>query len=194
MLATDKLCFLCQDAPLPPTPSTSSNPLSRSIRGIGPTSEADLLRSNPFKNYSAADLSLTSIDPVIEIKKERKSSSSGKSKSSSSSSRSKDKATASGSKTVATDPKAEKPKERVACDLGLVYPSEGVEYSFEELKMRVNMEKYVHAMESWGGWEFATAWDEEIRLKGGESASVVCRKCILTCLDRDPRFYIPDFQ
>ena len=148
-----------QDAPLPPTtsadPAAPSDVFSRSLRG---PSEVELLRSNPFLKYDSADLSLASIDPlppapplepVVPAKK--------------TSSRTK------AAKVKATVPAGDRPT-RVACDLDLVYPPRsGREYSFEEIKFGKGV--YESEMASWGGWEWAKEWDEEVQRTGGEFVS-----------------------
>lgn len=58
-----------------------------------------------------------------------------------------------------------KPKERTACDLKAVYPESGVEFSFEELKLRKNRNKY--EVDSWSEWEWFGAWKEEVSRTGG---------------------------
>lgn len=61
----------------------------------------------------------------------------------------------------------EKPKERVAVSLRLIYPSPGVEYSFEELKAKSRKEKYLEEeVESWNGWEWREKWEEEVERTG----------------------------
>ncbi|GAA6015152.1 hypothetical protein JCM10207_003619 [Rhodosporidiobolus poonsookiae] len=165
---------------------------SRSQR---PASEAELLRSNPFKNYAAADVDLVARDPLegLEVvpaasastssattskarpaavgereKKERSSSSQARSKSSSKSSSSSKPSSSAPSGTSSTpSASGDKPKERVAVNLRLIYPSPSEEYSFEELRVRAARERYeVQEVERWGGWEWAQQWDEEVRRTG----------------------------
>lgn len=128
--------------------------LTRSLRG---PSEGELLRQNPFKNYPPEDLSLSTIDPlealpslpVPPVKPRAKSSSSSK------------KGTTAGVKVPSTS------TERVACDLKAIYPSPGVEISFEELKWRSRGGAYVQSVESWNGWEAFAPWKEEVERTGG---------------------------
>lgn len=157
---------------------TAEAPFGRSLRG---PSETELLRQNPFKNYSSADLSLSSLDPLIaaakDLKKsaaskssgERKSSSGAVKKSSSSSSTAK---ASSLSKSASATASKEKPTgpvtERVACPLALIYPSPGVEVSLEELKMKSRIE-YTADVEVWKGWKWRKVWEEEMRTTGRES-------------------------
>ncbi|GAA6038721.1 hypothetical protein JCM8097_002365 [Rhodosporidiobolus ruineniae] len=162
-------------SPLPHAPE-ASDVFSRSSR---PTSEAELLRANPFKNYSAGDVDLLTRDPLegLEVLPRASAGSSSKSrnggssssstqartKSSSSSSRSSSSKTASSSSASAAAA-GEKPKERVAVNMRLLYPKEGVEYSFEELKARSREAKYLkREVEEWDGWEHREKWDKEER-------------------------------
>ncbi|GAA5845993.1 hypothetical protein JCM11251_001715 [Rhodosporidiobolus azoricus] len=171
---------------------------SRSSR---PTSEAELLRSNPFKNYSASDVDLLTRDPLegLEVLP-RASSSSSKVRSGSSSMERKEKERLSGhsrsksggsshrslsssqkpssssstpastSQSASSKPSAstgEKPKERVAVSLRLLYPAPGEEYSFEELKAKSRREKYVvEDVERWNGWEWREKWEAEVVNRG----------------------------
>ncbi|BGO96013.1 hypothetical protein NBRC10512_006703 [Rhodotorula toruloides] len=161
---------------------------SRSIRA--PT-EAELLRSNPFKNYSSSDADLIARDPLEGLQVLASSSAATKVKSSSSSSAgnvkdaerkvkkekvasssttsasstSKTRASSSSrpSPSASTDSSA-KPKERVACNLHAVYPKPGTEFSFEEIKAARRKKKYVvEDVERWNGWEWAEKWDEECK-------------------------------
>lgn len=52
--------------------------------------------------------------------------------------------------------------EAVACDLALVYPAGGGEFSFEELKAEKE-KKYLEEALGWNGWEWAGEWDKEDR-------------------------------
>ncbi|GAA5917372.1 hypothetical protein JCM5296_003800 [Sporobolomyces johnsonii] len=147
---------------------------SRSTRS---PSEAELLRHNPFKNYPSTDSELAARDPLENLElprasgdKEKKKSSSSRSKSassssSSSSSRNKSKSTSASSSAMPPPAAAaDKPKERVAVDLKAIYPSPGVEYSFEELRARNG--RYQEEAESWGGWEARQEWEEEVARSG----------------------------
>ncbi|GAA5993180.1 hypothetical protein JCM11641_003656 [Rhodosporidiobolus odoratus] len=69
-------------APLPHAPGGDIDVFSRSTR---PTSEAELLRSNPFKNYSASDVDLLTRDPLegLEVLPRTSSSSAAKTRTSS---------------------------------------------------------------------------------------------------------------
>lgn len=132
-------------------------------------SEAEALRHDPFRNFSVADRNLAAIDPlegltVLPIASTSKpatvKSSSSSAKLSSKKSKKKD------------EPKVPAPKptsERVACDLVAIYPQPGVEFSFEELAMRRRCEREGDVVSSWGGWEWAAAWQEETARTGSES-------------------------
>ncbi|GAA5857604.1 hypothetical protein JCM9279_006482 [Rhodotorula babjevae] len=166
---------------------------SRSSRA--PT-EADLLRSNPFKNYGASDADLVARDPLegLEVlprvgasarEKSRSSSREGDKdkegarkvrtvkKTASSSSSFTSSATASKSKAASSassssaDPAA-KPKERVAINLAEIYPNETDEFSPEEVRAR----KHVEAARTWGGWEWAALWDDEVARTGVTSYKI----------------------
>ncbi|BGP35745.1 protein kinase [Rhodotorula toruloides] len=164
---------------------------SRSIRA--PT-EAELLRSNPFKNYSSSDADLVARDPLEGLQVLASSSSTAKmvktssssaagakdperkvrkekvaspSSSASASSSTKIRSSSSSkSSSASIDPSA-KPKERVACNLHAVYPKPGTEFSFEEIKAARRKKKYVvEDVERWNGWEWAEKWDEECQRTG----------------------------
>ena len=73
---------------------------------------------------------------------------------------------------------------RVACDLDLVYPPRsGREYSFEEIKFGKGV--YESEMASWGGWEWAKEWDEEVQRTGGEFVSAFVMGAEADVLGRD---------
>ncbi|GAA6059120.1 hypothetical protein JCM10212_003867 [Sporobolomyces blumeae] len=146
-------------------------------------SEAEQLRSNPFKNYSSADVDLLSRDPLENLEvlappaKEKKkvSGSSGDKKvrsssSSSSAGSSKTRSKASSSASTAASGSASaapgEKKERVAIDLRAIYPAPGVEYSFEELKAR---KRFQDEADTWNGWESFSAWSEEVSRTGRTS-------------------------
>lgn len=110
-----------------------------------------MLVKNPFKNYSDADLSLISgavvatplpPAPGPAPKKARK-------------------------------PKAEVAKvnpdgtkaEAIGCDIRAVYPSEGVEFSFEEIKIQ-RRAAYQDEADSWNGWEWLEPWTAEVERTG----------------------------
>lgn len=159
----------------PSTVDSTDAPFARSIRG---PSEAELLRQNPFKNYSAHDLNLSSVDPLIAaaaaegLKKKggkkaaeklpNKLSTSSSKSSSSSSNTVKASATASAKTTGAVT-------EKVACPLALIYPSPGVEISLEELKMKSRIE-YTIEVETWKGWKWRKEWKAEMEETGRESS------------------------
>ncbi|BGP43834.1 protein kinase [Rhodotorula kratochvilovae] len=163
---------------------------SRSSRA---PSEADLLRSNPFKNYAASDAALLARDPLegLEVlprasaaggapkEKSRSGSREGertkertvKKASSSSASSSKTKSSSSSSSKTASSSSADpaaKPKERVAVNLSAIYPNDTDEFSFEELKAR----KRVEETRSWGGWKWAEKWEEECERTGRTSYAI----------------------
>lgn len=160
----------------PASVDLADTPFSRSIRG---PSEVELLRQNPFKNYSSQDLDLSNIDPLVtaaaeieeknekkEVKKERKSSSSSSStvkKSSSSSKSTASKSTSSKAAVQSSGPNVE----RVACPLALIYPSPGVEISLEELKMQSRVE-YEIEVQTWKGWQYRKVWQAEMESTGRE--------------------------
>ncbi|BGP20586.1 protein kinase [Rhodosporidiobolus nylandii] len=173
-------------AHIPPT-HAPEDVFTRSTRA--PT-EAESLRLNPFKNYSAREVALTEKDPLegLEVlprsssssssssrsksgaagEKTRtsSSSSSSRSKSSSASSSSAAKPSSSSSAPASSSAAAhEKPKERVAVFLRALYPAAGEEYSFEELKARSRGE--AEWVKGWGGWEWAAAWDAMAEEVGG---------------------------
>ena len=57
-----------------------------------------------------------------------------------------------------------KPKERVAVNLREIYPSQGEEFSPEEVRARKRREKYEEEdVQRWNGWEWAEAFDKEIQ-------------------------------
>lgn len=174
---------------------------SRSSRA--PT-EADLLRSNPFKNYGASDAGLVARDPLeglevlpraasasgssardksrsssregdkdkegarkVRTVKKTASSSSSSSTAASSTSKSKAPSSKAASSSSSADPAA-KPKERVAINLAEIYPNETDEFSPEEVRAR----RHVEAMRTWGGWEWAAQWDDEVARTGSASSSL----------------------
>lgn len=58
-----------------------------------------------------------------------------------------------------------KPKERVAVNLREIYPSQGEEYSPEEVRARKRREKYDEEdVQRWNGWEWAEAFDKEMQM------------------------------
>ncbi|CEQ41106.1 SPOSA6832_02804 [Sporobolomyces salmonicolor] len=160
---------------------------SRSTRS---PSEAELLRHNPFKNYPSTDSELAARDPLENLdlphassEKEKKKSSSNRSKSvasstSSSSSRAKSKSTSASSAMPPPASSGDKPKERVAVDLKAIYPSPGVEYSFEELRARNG--RYKEEAETWGGWEARHEWEEEVARLGTPLYDFLPRPSLLT--------------
>lgn len=115
-----------------------------------------MLAKNPFKNYSDADLSV--VDGAVTTrptppppapaaapvaKKSRKKPEVAK-------------VNADGTKA-----------EAIGCDIRAVYPSEGVEFSFEEIKVMRNAE-YREAADGWNGWEWLEAWTAEVARTGRE--------------------------
>jgi hypothetical protein len=49
----------------------------------------------------------------------------------------------------------------------MIYPSPGVEFSFEELKAQSKKEKYIEEeVERWNGWEWRVQWEEEVQRRG----------------------------
>ncbi|KAK4704341.1 hypothetical protein P7C70_g1868, partial [Phenoliferia sp. Uapishka_3] len=147
--------FRDEDASLP-TPAGSAVPagevFTRSLRG---PSESELLAKDPFKNYSDADLSLENgaiIPPPLALpptpaptaapKKSRKPK----------------------VEVIKTNPDGTK-AEAIGCDIRAVYPSEGVEFSFEEIKIQRRQE-YLDEADSWNGWEWLQAWTAEVERSG----------------------------
>lgn len=133
---------------------------TRAIRG---PSEGELLRSNPFKNYSKEDLDLSSLDPLSALPPPPPASSTiaippklvrAKSSSKSTSTLS----SSSGKKIEAVKSAG---TERVACDLKSIYPSPGVEFSFEEIKLASNP-RYSSIIDTWNDWEHFEAWSKEV--------------------------------
>ncbi|GAA6019370.1 hypothetical protein JCM11491_000915 [Sporobolomyces phaffii] len=141
-------------------------------------SEAEQLRVNPFKNYSAADVDLVLRDPLENLEilappppaKTKKSTSSStttttttgekrkvKSSSSSSSSSSKSKPAAAST----TDPAQPRPQQ-IAFKLDRLKDGDAGWISFEEERVKRRRDKYVVEADSWNGWEWKSAWDDEV--------------------------------
>ncbi|KAL8280139.1 hypothetical protein RQP46_007469 [Phenoliferia psychrophenolica] len=114
---------------------------SRSLRG---PSETELLVKNPLKNYSDADLSLISNTSIPRPAPPAAPAAAPKSKTSSSR---KPKV-----EVAKTNPDGTK-AEAIGCDIHAVYPSEGVEFSFEEIKIQ-RRQAYQAEADSWNGWEW----------------------------------------
>lgn len=149
---------------------------TRSVRG---PSEAEALRRNPFKNFSASDKELASIDPLqglVVLPSSSQTDTAPKpmaafasSSASSSVRKSKSSKDEQGkSKSKKSSAPAEKPtSERVACDLAAIYPQPGLEFSFEELKMKRMLEREI-GLDSWHTWQWKTEWEAETSRTGRE--------------------------
>ncbi|GAA5889776.1 hypothetical protein JCM16303_003715 [Sporobolomyces ruberrimus] len=156
-------------------------------------SEAEQLRTNPFKNYSTADVDLLTKDPLenlqviapptstsTTIKKVKKSSSSSSSStsgetkrrtkpsSSSSSSKSKTPLATTSSESQSSEVLVQARPQQIAFKLEVLKDGENGEWiSFEEERVRRRKEKYVvEEVENWGGWEHRGDWEEEVERTG----------------------------
>ncbi|KPV73066.1 uncharacterized protein RHOBADRAFT_55300 [Rhodotorula graminis WP1] len=172
---------------------------SRSSRA--PT-EADLLRSNPFKNYGASDAGLVARDPLegLEVLPRAGASSSGAGKSRSSSRegdkdkdgarkvRSVKKPASSSSTSVSSSSSSSKGKTASSKPASssssadpAAKPKERVAINLAEIypnetdefsPEEVRARKHVEATRTWGGWEWAAQWDEETARTGSTSYKI----------------------
>ncbi|GAA5937986.1 uncharacterized protein JCM15063_005432 [Sporobolomyces koalae] len=149
-------------------------------------SEAEQLRQNPFKNYSAADVDLLTRDPLegLEVlppststvkksstKKSSSSSSTGdkkktssRSKTSSSSS-STTSAAAADKASASTEPKPQQISFKLERLRDPQHPDQWI--SFEEERVHRRRAKYiVQDVDTWNGWEWREKWEQEVKSTG----------------------------
>ncbi|KAM0789898.1 hypothetical protein ACM66B_006740 [Microbotryomycetes sp. NB124-2] len=161
--------FRDADAPVPSSSSAhdaTGDVFTRSIRG---PSEVETLRRNPFANFSVDDQQLASFDPLAgldnlpSIAPESVNASAPIASTSSSARRSGSKPRKDDKKSNSSASAAKPTSERTAVNLSLVYPEPGVEFSFEELRLRARIARLGGSADGWHAWECRSAYEEETR-------------------------------